>query len=169
MAVWIQTSLEISGQQRCTYAAADEVDLFSAVDPHIKSAAVGYQETCGTRKRTQTPSGDFFESGVDQGNQAHRALVLVQLPIALSLTWNNDVSKTQDGELHPAHVQSPGREARDAHHHRQLGKQTQMFDRLCRWSRRFCTSALQPCCHTELISRYTLIWCVHVCVCVYES
>lgn len=44
MMVWIQKSLQITGEQRCTYAAADEVDLVSAVDPDIKSAAVGYQE-----------------------------------------------------------------------------------------------------------------------------
>lgn len=44
MMVWIQKSLQITGEQRCTYAAADEVDLVSAVDPDVKSAAVGYQE-----------------------------------------------------------------------------------------------------------------------------
>lgn len=31
-----------------TYAAADEVDLPFAIDPNIKPAAVGHQETCGT-------------------------------------------------------------------------------------------------------------------------
>jgi len=29
-----------------TYAAAEEVDLLAAVDPNIKPAAVGHQETC---------------------------------------------------------------------------------------------------------------------------
>lgn len=29
-----------------TYAAANKVDLPSAVNPNIKSAAVGHQETC---------------------------------------------------------------------------------------------------------------------------
>lgn len=38
----------------------------------------------------------------------------------VDLTWNDDVSETQNGELHPAHVQGPGGEARHTHHHRQL-------------------------------------------------
>lgn len=33
-----------------TYAAADEVDLLAAVDPNIKPAAVGHQETCWTNE-----------------------------------------------------------------------------------------------------------------------
>lgn len=33
-----------------TYAAADEVDLLGAVDPNIKPAAVGHQETCWTNE-----------------------------------------------------------------------------------------------------------------------
>ena len=34
-----------------TKAAADEVDLLPAVDPNIKSAAVGDQETCRTMRK----------------------------------------------------------------------------------------------------------------------
>lgn len=34
----------------CTYAAGDKVDLLAAVDPNIKSAAVGHHETCGTNE-----------------------------------------------------------------------------------------------------------------------
>lgn len=45
MMVWIQKSLQITGEQRCTDAAADEVDLVSTVDPDVKPTAVGYQET----------------------------------------------------------------------------------------------------------------------------
>lgn len=33
-----------------TYAAAKEVDLLAAVDPDIKPAAVGHQETCWTNE-----------------------------------------------------------------------------------------------------------------------
>lgn len=36
----------------CTYAAADKVDLPSAVNPDVKSAAVGHQETCINIKET---------------------------------------------------------------------------------------------------------------------
>ncbi len=33
-----------------TYAAAHKVDFLSAVDPNIKPAAVGHQETCWTNE-----------------------------------------------------------------------------------------------------------------------
>lgn len=41
-----------------------------------------------------------------------------------SLTWNNDVSITQDRELHRTKVLGPGREPGDTHHNWQLGNTT---------------------------------------------
>ncbi len=42
--------VELSG----TNAAADEVDLFAAVDHNIKPAAVGHQETCWTNEDAES-------------------------------------------------------------------------------------------------------------------
>lgn len=36
------------------------------------------------------------------------------------LTWNNDISIAQNGELNPTQVLSPGCKPRNSHHNRQL-------------------------------------------------
>lgn len=43
-------------KQSSTYAAADKVDLPPAVDPDVKPAAVGHQETCGSNQEAELAS-----------------------------------------------------------------------------------------------------------------
>lgn len=53
--IWITKLYRVS-----TYAAADKVDLLAAVDPDIKPAAIGNQETCW-----------ISEDAEDEGNTRH--------------------------------------------------------------------------------------------------
>lgn len=111
----INTSVTVViSEVQCTNAAAEEVDLLPAVDPNIKPAAVRHQETCWfrnnvteQRKQQTAVNGTFSAICVQTASLRH-----------LYPTWNNDVSITKNGELHPTQVLGPGREPRDTHHHR---------------------------------------------------
>lgn len=57
----VHAKLEVNGEQYCaaelwrTYAAAEEVDLLAVIDPNIKPATVGNQQTCWrTQRRSYT-------------------------------------------------------------------------------------------------------------------